>query len=101
MGWTIRHYSIKYRVPRLFVSGWGGGVFPDMSGIRKFLVDFSGIVGFGLRNREVFWNKSCGISAELGRIHVRNSVENPFFSSRRLRRQNFTLICLMQYRSME
>ena len=65
------------------MSGWGGGVgggvFPDMSGIRKILVDFSGIVGFGVRNREVFWNKSCGISAKLGRIHVRNSVKNPFF----------------------
>ena len=77
----------------------GGGVFRKLSGIRKILVDFSGIVRFGARNREVFWNKSSGNSAELGRIHVRNSVKNPFFSSGRLRRQNFTLICLIRLRS--
>ena len=73
---TLFHKISCTKVVRVGV-GWG--VFPDMSGIRKILVDFSGIVGFGLRNREVFWNKSCSISAELGRIHVRNSVKNQFF----------------------
>ena len=74
---TLFHKISCTKVVRVGGGVGGGGVFRKLSGIRKILVDFSGIVRFGARNREVFWNKSSGNSAELGRIHVRNSVKNP------------------------